>query len=386
MDTKTVAEPEQIAIPATWMRGGTSNALFFLARDLPPAGSQRDRVIKRAMGSPHVMQIDGMGGARPNTSKVAIIAETDREDADIEYTFAQVGIADDFIDYRAACGNISAAVGPYAILKGLVTPEEPVTRIRIFHTNMGEVLLQDVPVSSGAPKVSGDFVNGGVAGTGAPIATDFSRSVGRRTGTLLPTGAVRDRIKLIDGRTVSATLVDAGNPAAYVLAQELGATGNELPDALMSDPRLMAAIAEIKEQATKLMGLQGTFNVRCGLVSAPSTYTGSHGQPIVAESMDLCGRFFELAHCAPNYPGTASVSTGAAARLPGSVVYDVLPASAHSRATVRIGHPMGIMDVVASAESSSDPAGVKMTRLEFSRTARALMDGVVFVPRVDVEQ
>jgi 2-methylaconitate cis-trans-isomerase PrpF len=384
MDATLNVESEQIAVPATWMRGGTSNALFFLETDLPPAGPLRDALIKRAMGCPDVLQIDGIGGGRGNTSKIAIIGISDREDADITYTFAQVGIAEDTIDYRATCGNISAAVGPFAVLKGLVRPVEPTTSIRIYNSNIDDILFQSLEVRSGQPRVTGDFVNAGVPGSGAEIFTDFSRAIGRRTGKMLPTGHVRDLIQLSDGRAIEATLLDVGNPVAYLNASALGIVGNETPAMLLSNVALMNSIREIRPLAADLMGLGGQFSVRVGLVSEPSDYIGLDGEPIATEAMDLCSRFFALDYCAPNYPGTAAVSTGAAARLPGSVVHTVLREPSSMSDTVRIGHPNGVMDVVATARSLAGPPGVEMVRLGFGRTARALMEGITFVPRDDL--
>jgi len=381
MDTEPLSDDAQIGIPATWMRGGTSKALFFLETDLPPAGPLRDRVIKRAMGCPHVLQIDGMGGARGNTSKIAIVGISDRGDADITYTFAQVGIAEDSIDYRATCGNISAAVGPFALMKGLVRGVEPTTAIRIYNANIDDILFQELPVHRGRAQLAGNFVNAGVPGAGAQIFTDFSRAVGRRTGAMLPTGRARDHLVLDDGRTIQATLLDVGNPVAYVPATDLGLAGSDLPDSLGSNSGLMAAIGDIRRKAAQLMDLTGRFSVRVGLVSPPMSYPGVHGKPVDAESMDLCGRFFALDYCAPNYPASASVSTGAAARIPGSVVHALLGGDAHRRDVVRIGHPQGVMDVLAVARPVEEPPGVAIERLGFGRTARAIMDGVVFVPR-----
>ena len=377
-------ESEQIAIPATWMRGGTSNALFFLAKDLPPPGEARDRLIKRAMGCPHVMQIDGIGGGRGNTSKVAIIAASDRDDADVDYTFAQVGIDKDSIDYRQTCGNISAAVGPFALAKGLVRPVEPITRIRIYNTNIDEILLQELTVCGAQPRLGGDFVNAGVPGSGAAIFTDFSRAVGTKTGKMLPTGNVSDKIALSDGRSIDASLLDVGNPVAYVNASDMGLSGTELPQAIMANAQLLATLQELRDKAAVLMGLAGKFSIRLGLVSPPASYTGLDGERVEADAMDLCSRFFALDYCAPSYPGSASVSSGAAARIPGSVVHALLADRAHSNDIVRIGHPLGVIEVLSIARPTPQPPGVKIERLGFARTARAIMDGVVYVPRRDI--
>ncbi len=372
--------PEQVAIPATWMRGGTSKALFLLESDLPPKGPVRDRVIKRAMGCPDALQIDGIGGARGNTSKVAIVGPSAREDADIEYTFAQVGLAEDTLDYRQTCGNISAAVGPFALAKGLIPASGPTVRIRIYNSNIDDILVQAFQVAAGQARLRGGFVNAGVPGSGAEIFTDYSRSVGRRTGALLPSGRVMDELALPDGRSVRASLIDAGNPAAYVPAEDLGLRGTELPSALLAHPGLMITIGDIRRDAAERMGLGGKFSVRVGLVSPPATYLGEDGRCVPEDSMDVCSRFFALDYCAPNYPGSASVSTGAAARLPGSTVHAVLPEAARRDGVLRIGHPRGVMEVVSALAPNLQNVSAAFSHLGFGRTARTLMDGHVFVP------
>lgn len=374
----------QAAIPATWMRGGTSKALFFLARDLPPPGDLRDRVIKRAMGCPHHLQIDGIGGGRGNTSKIAIVDISERDDADVDYCFAQVGIEADFIDYRATCGNISAAVGPFAIMKGLVAPIEPETTLRIYNSNIDDLLFQRIETKDGAPRIEGDFVNAGVPGSGAEVFTDFSRAAGRRTGHILPSGNARDLLRLESGLELEATLLDVGNPAAYVAAAALGLSGTESPGELLAHPTLLAIIGEIRRAAAIHMGLDGLFSVRVGLVAPPADYRAGGGAEVAADAIDLCARFFALDYCAPNYPGSASVSTGAAARLQGSVVHDFIPAHRRAERLLRIGHPGGIMEVVAEADGCQ-PDNFRIRQLGFGRTARALMDGVIFVPRAELE-
>lgn len=373
----------QQMIPATWMRGGTSKALFFLTRDLPPPGEGRDRLIKRIMGCPHHLQIDGIGGARGNTSKIAIVNISQREDADVDYCFAQVGIEDDFIDYRATCGNISAAVGPFALMKGLIEPAGPIANLRIYNSNIDDLLFQRIEVDGRAPRVGGSFVNAGVPGSGAEVFTDFSRAIGRRTGHILPSGKARDILSLENGFEFEASLLDVGNPVAYVPAAALGLTATETPAELLARPGLLAMIGQIRRVAAVRMGLDGLFSVRVGLVGAPASYRAEDGAAIPVDAVDLCARFFALDYCAPNYPGSASVSTGAAARVPGSVVHDLVPAARRSERVLHIGHPGGVMDVVAEAEGSG-PEEFRIGQLGFGRTARALMDGVVFVPNEDI--
>lgn len=379
-----ISEPEQLAVPATWMRGGTSKALFFLGGDLPPPGPVRDRLLKRVMGCPHVYQVDGMGGARGNTSKIAIVSPSSRDDADVEYTFAQVGIGEDFIDFKATCGNISAGVGPFAVAKGLFHPTDTVAKIRIFNTNINEVIEQQFQVKEGYPRLAGDFVNAGVPGSGAEIFTDFTRAVGKNTGKMLPTERVQDPIVLADGRIVMATLLDVANPIAYVAAADLDLRGDEPAEALTGSIELMRAIAEIKDKATQMMGLTGNVRAKLGLVAPPSRYQTADGKMISPMDMDLCGRYFSLDYCAPNYSGTASISTGAAARIVGSTVYQAIPSPLRRSGLLRIGHPNGVMKVMAAARQADVVGGVQMERLGFGRTARTIMTGSVYVPQSEI--
>ncbi|MEJ7687366.1 MAG: PrpF domain-containing protein, partial [Variovorax sp.] len=224
--------PDQVAVPCVLMRGGTSKALFFHEKDVPPPGAARDRLLKRAMGTPDLLQIDGLGGSRLVTSKVAIVRRSSRADADVDYTFAQVDIERDAVGYEANCGNISSAVGPFAVDEGLIEPVEPVTTVRIYNTNTEKMLVAKVPVAGGKARVLGDCAIAGVPGTGAEILMDYSDTVGAKTGRLLPTGRVVDTVELKDGRTVEVSICDAANPCVFVSAKELGLTGSELPNAI----------------------------------------------------------------------------------------------------------------------------------------------------------
>lgn len=250
----TVAS-QQTAVRCVIMRGGTSKGLYFHADDLPPGGDARDRVLKRLMGSPDILQIDGLGGSRPVTSKVAIIAPSARGDADVDYTFGQVDIERDLIGYVGNCGNISSGVEPFAIDEGLVAATEPTTTVRIYNTNTDKVLVAQVPVTEGRARVTGDCVIAGVPGSGAEIVMDYSATAGAVSGRLLPTGHASDPMTLEDGRSFDVTLCDVGNPCVFVAATDLGLSGSELPEAISSDAALMATIGEIQAKAGQLFGV-----------------------------------------------------------------------------------------------------------------------------------
>ncbi|MFC1820548.1 PrpF domain-containing protein, partial [Thermodesulfobacteriota bacterium] len=220
---------EQIAYPCTVMRGGTSRALFFHEKDLPPKGPERDYLLMKAMGKPGRLEIDGLGGGQLGTSKIAIIGPPSISDADIDYTFAQVLIESDDIEYRANCGNISAAVAPFAIDAGLIKAVSPETVVRIHNTNTQKILTARVPVKEGHVRVKGNYVMQGIPGTGSEIVIDFSKTLGAKTGKLLPTGKVIDEIYLEGGTQLEVSICDAGNPGVFVRASDLGLNGTELP-------------------------------------------------------------------------------------------------------------------------------------------------------------
>jgi methylitaconate Delta-isomerase len=243
----------QLQVPCVFMRGGTSRGAYLWAQDLPTDPDERDRLILAIYGSPDARQIDGLGGADPLTSKVAILGPSSRPDADVDYTFGQVGINSASIDYQPNCGNISAGVGPYAIERGLVPAVSPVTRVRIYNTNTRKVIVAEVPVRDGRVEVEGDCTIDGVPGTGARILLDFLDSGGAATGRLLPTVRPRDTVSLA-GRDYTVSLVDAANPYVFVRAESVGLVGTELAERVNSDPELLTLLENIRGSAAKLYG------------------------------------------------------------------------------------------------------------------------------------
>ncbi len=370
------AEPdigdEQIGIRCSIMRGGTSKGVFFLDQDLPPAGAARDRLLKRVMGTPDPMQIDGLGGTHLVTSKIAIVARSRDGNADVDYTFAQAEIDRDVIDYTGNCGNISAAVGPFAVDAGLVALAEGATRVRIRNTNTDKVLVAHVPTRGGRAAVHGDLAIHGVPGTGAEIFMDYTGTIGAKTGRLLPTGAAVDIIRLEDGRTLELTLCDVANTVGFVRAADIGLTGYE-PPAFFSGA-IIDFLREIRGKAAELAGFVSDWR---------DVETASPFLPFVMllappREGDIAARMIFMNRCHGSMAGTASMCLAAASRVSGSIPSEL------SRRTegdaLDIEHPAGLMAVSVSIRAGTTGAATSFERLGFRRTARKIMDGTVYVP------
>ena len=383
--------PEQTEIRCVLMRGGTSNGLYFHEGDLPGPGPRRDATLLRLMGSPDILQIDGLGGSRPITSKVAIIALSARDDADVDYTFAQVEIDRAGVSYAGNCGNISAGVGPFVIDEGLVEALEPVTRVRIFNTNTQALIVAEVPVRDGRARVTGDLAVAGVPGTGAEIVMNWVATIGAKTGHLLPTGQAIDEITLETGATVHATLCDAGNPCAWVPAKELGRTGSELAEEINNDAGLIAVAREIRGKAAVRMGLASDWSrvdeqypggPMVGLVAPPQGYRTLSGGTVEEKQMDLRVRLIFMDRLHESIAGSGSICLAAAAQIPGSVVEAI---TAGRRAgELLIGNPSGVVPV--KVEARRGPDGVTFDVLGFSRTARRMMAGTAYHPPLDLDE
>jgi len=365
---------EQVGIRCAIVRGGTSKGVFFLEKDLPPAGDFRDRLLKRVMGTPDPMQIDGLGGTHLVTSKIAIIAPSADGEADVDYTFAQVDIDRDVIDYSGNCGNISSGVGPFAIDAGLVDPVGAVARVRIRNTNTGKILVALVPVRGNKAAVGGNLAIHGVPGKGADIFMDYSDTIGAKTGRLLPTGRAVDILTLEDGRRIDATICDAANTVVFVEAHAIGLKGDEAPDFFRGG--ILDLIREIRGKAAQSIGFVDDWRhvdelspfLPFVLIVAPSS-TG-----------DIAARMIFMNRCHGSMAGTAAICLAAASRIESSVPNRA--AAIASPEALEIAHPAGSMTVqLVTKRPANDEAGVRFERLGFSRTARKIMDGTVYVPR-----
>ena len=378
--------PEMESIRCFIVRGGTSKAVFLMDNDLPRDKRSRDTVIRAIFGSPDVRQIDGLGGADVLTSKLAVIAAPSRTDADVDYTFAQVSFDTDVVDFNSNCGNISAAVGPFAIETGLVRAVEPVTTVHIHQTNTGKLLVAEVPVKGGRAAVEGDLHIDGVPGTGAKITLDFSDMTGSLTGKLLPTGSVMDTVTLADGREFAISVVDVAIPVVFVAAEELGITGTETPREIEDNMELMNTLEEIRGRVALRIGLvsswqeavaKSSYTPFIAMISSPINYQTFTGVEVLSGDLDLVSRLVFMQRMHKTYPGTGTVCTGVAAKLPGSVVWNVVPEEKRDKTLLQIGHPAGIIPV--EVEVGSDGSRITLKRAAIYRTARMIMEGHVYV-------
>jgi 2-methylaconitate cis-trans-isomerase PrpF len=373
------------------MRGGTSKAVFLMENELPKDPAVRDKLIQAIFGSPDIRQIDGLGGADVLTSKLAIIAPASIEAADVDYTFGQVGIDTDFIDYKGNCGNISSAVGPFAIDAGIVAATEPVASVRIHLTNSGKILTAEVPVTGGRAAVEGAYKIDGVPGTGARIGMDWSDSVGAFTGKLLPTGNATDVIETNEGR-FAVSLVDAGNPLVFIAASSLGMIGTESPSEIEGNPNLMASVEKIRAKAAVVFGLvddpadaaeKSPYNPFFAIVSPPAPYKGLNGVEVGAGDVDIVSRLIFMHRMHKAYPITGTVCTAAASMTPGSVVDRLMRAGAREASVLRIGHPGGVIEVEKKCRSEN--GAIRIEKISVGRTARKILEGIVYVRKSAID-
>jgi 2-methylaconitate cis-trans-isomerase PrpF len=376
----------QRPIPAVFMRGGTSKALMLHTRDLPADQAHWGQLFTAAMGSPdpYGRQLDGMGGGVSSLSKVCIIAPSAREDADIDYTFCQVLVNDAEVQYKGNCGNMSSAVGPFAVDEGLVTPSADTATVRIFNTNTRKIIHGIFPVEHGMARYDGDLAIPGVSGTGAPIRLDFLQPGGASTGSLLPTRQVLDRLDIPGLGTIDVSLVDAANAAMFVRARDVGLTGLELPDELAARPDILARLDAIRVQASIRMGIAPdeatarriTIVPFVAIVSPAANSPSLTGATVHAAEMDLTVRVISNGQPHRALPLTISLCTAVAARLTGSVVSEALSPVAPGVA-IRLGMPSGVLTVGADVGRDGDLWVARAG--SFYRTARRLFDGRVWV-------
>jgi 2-methylaconitate cis-trans-isomerase PrpF len=355
----------QTSIPCVIMRGGTSRGPFFLASDLPGDPKQRDDVLLAAMGSPHEYQVDGIGGAMPLTSKVAMISRSEREDADVDYLFAQVLVNEAIVDTKPNCGNMLVAVGPFAIEAGLVPARDPETVVRIFNVNTQSLVEAIVQTPDARVTYEGTASIDGVHGTAAPVGLNFTSAIGSVTGKLLPTGKPLD---VIDGVEVSC--VDVAMPMILMRAEQLGKTGCETPNELDADKALMARMEAIRRKAGVLMGMGDVSKAvvpKIGLLSAPR-----HGGTITS-------RYFVPYECHKAHAVTGTVCVACACAIPGTVASQLVRLPAPPQGIVQIEHPSGMIAIDLDAEFRN--AQQALRRAALVRTARRIFEGNVLVPR-----
>ncbi|NGM89090.1 methylitaconate delta2-delta3-isomerase [Parapusillimonas sp. SGNA-6] len=380
-------DPEQLNLPCLYMRGGSSKGGFFLETDLPSDPIERDAVLLAAYGSPDVRQIDGIGAADPLTSKAAIVARSNRADADVEYTFCQVDLTRAKVSTGGNCGNMLAAVGPFAVWRGLIQAHEGENRVRIFTTNTGQVVEASFAVKGGVPCVEGSTLVPGVPGSGATVAIDFGDCAGSVSGRLLPTGHAVDMIN-IDDREVPVSLVDAATPFVYVVAEDIDGDATAAPDAMQNDRRLMDRLEQVRGWAATVLGFVDSPheardvspNVpRVIMVSSPKDYVA--GDTLIqAQEINLCVRQLTMQKPHKALAVTGAVCTSVACRIPGTVVN--LQMRGSTEQDIRLGHPSGVLSVDSRVDET--PSGLKVRKAAVNRTARLIMAGKLFVPQQKV--
>jgi len=377
----------QAKIPCVIMRGGTSKGVFFREAHLLPAPEWRERAILAVFGSPDVRQIDGLGGADPLTSKAAIIGPPSRPDADVDYTFGYVGITQASVDWKGNCGNISSAVGPYAMDEGIVKGTDPLTAVRIYNTNTKKLLIAEVPTEGGRFQPEGDYAIAGVPGTGAKIRVDFRETAGSVTGRLLPTGRPTDALTLDGGRTLTVSFVDCANPFVFVRAADLGLTNTESVDEWSAHPTALAKMEQVRCIAAEVLGIardRRTASVdspgvpKIALVAPPRPFTALSGARVAAGDVHLLVRMTSLQKPHKAFATTGGVCLAVASRIPGTVVHEAVPPAVRDAETLQIGHPSGVMPVDVLVERGE--AGFAVRRAALGRTARRLMDGSAYIP------
>lgn len=391
-----MAHLPQIKIPATYMRGGTSKGVFFRLQDLPERcqqpGAARDQLLLRVIGSPDAYgkQIDGMGAATSSTSKSVILSNSSKPDHDVDYLFGQVSIDKSFVDWSGNCGNLSAAVGAFAISNGLIAPARipynGLCTVRIWQANISKTIIGHIPISNGAVQETGDFELDGVTFPAAEVQLEFidPADEGEGGGAMFPTGKLVDDLEVPGVGTFKATLINAGIPTVFVLARDLGYTGTELQDAINGDAKALAMFETIRAYGALRMGLikqvseaaTRQHTPKVAFVAPPADYVSSSGKQVAAADVDVLVRALSMGKLHHAMMGTAAVAIGTAAAIPGTLVN--LAAGGKQRSEVRFGHPSGTLRVGAEATQRN---GIwTVTKAIMSRSARVLMEGWVRVP------
>lgn len=380
-------EPQQIMVKAVIARGGNSRGVYLLRSQLPTDTALRDKIILAIFGSPDIREIDGLGGATVLTSKVAILGPPTRPDADIDYTFGQVSINEAHVDYSGNCGNISAGVGPVAIHLGLIDKKEPLTSVHMHLTNFNRILKADIPVMDDEVVIEGAYQISGVPGTGARIELDFCDSAGAATGKILPTGNAKDTFNLDGIGNLDVSIIDSGNPIVFVRAISIGLKGTESPNEIKNLPEKLIVLEKIRSIAAQRIGFvddwrkateDSPFIPFVVFLSEPQNYTSfTTKQVIPADSIDIVARQMLEQNMHEAYAGTAAVCTGTAARIPGTVVNDLVSKSIFTTELIRIGNPSGVFPINTVVESNQ--GGIRLIKASFGRTARIIMDGYVYV-------
>ncbi len=393
MENNTPNQMSQIKVPATYMRGGTSKGVFFNLEDLPQeaqvAGAARDKLLLRVIGSPdpYAKQIDGMGGATSSTSKTVIVSRSSRDDHDVDYLFGQVSIDKPFVDWSGNCGNLSAAIGPFAIHAGLIPqeriPENGIVTVRVWQVNISKTILVHVPIVNGFVQETGEFELDGVTFSAAEIQVDFVDPADGE-GSMFPTGNLVDDLVVPDVGTFNATFINAGIPTIFIDAESIGYQGTELQDQINNDDAALAMFESIRAHGALKMGVISELEEaqtrqhtpKVAFVSKPKSYQSSSGKAVNESEIDVLVRALSMGKLHHAMMGTAAVAIASAACVPGTLVN--LAAGGGEKESVTFGHPSGTLKVGAKAKQTEQ--GWVVQKAIMSRSARILMEGFVRVP------
>ncbi|HCM0823709.1 TPA: 2-methylaconitate cis-trans isomerase PrpF [Vibrio parahaemolyticus] len=393
MENNTPNQMSQIKVPATYMRGGTSKGVFFNLEDLPSeaqvAGEARDKLLLRVIGSPdpYAKQIDGMGGATSSTSKTVIVSRSSRDDHDVDYLFGQVSIDKPFVDWSGNCGNLSAAIGPFAIHAGLIQqdriPENGIVTVRVWQVNISKTILVHVPIVNGFVQETGEFELDGVTFPAAEIQVDFVDPADGE-GSMFPTGNLVDDLVVPDVGTFNATFINAGIPTIFIDAESIGYQGTELQEQINNDDAALAMFESIRAHGALKMGLISELEEaqtrqhtpKIAFVSKPKSYQSSSGKAVNESEIDVLVRALSMGKLHHAMMGTAAVAIASAACVPGTLVN--LAAGGGEKESVTFGHPSGTLKVGAQAKQTEQ--GWVVQKAIMSRSARILMEGFVRVP------
>lgn len=376
---------EIVELPVTILRGGTSRGVYILQEDMPEDRQDWDRLLLRLMGSPDKKQIDGLGGAQSVTSKVAIIRRSDREDADVDYTFAQVSVDKPIVSYKGNCGNISSGVGPFAIEKGLVEAKDGITEVRVYNTNTDKIIAEEVKTPGGKVDYYGDFHIAGVPGTASPVKMKFLDPSGTMGKGLLPTGNAKDMLDVPGIGTVEVSIVDAANPLVFVRSEDIGLTGKELPEEINSSPEKLEILEAVRGMAAVKLGLTDDYKKaawdtpgipKMTYVMKKDDYTASDGTEIKKDQIDLISHMMSMQKAHPSYAMTGAMCTAAAAVIKGSIVNEVIAEDTDMQ-YIRIGHPSGILECGVDYSMNGNEPIIDDT-FGF-RTANLLMRGTAVI-------
>lgn len=369
-----------------FMRGGTSKGCMFLKDNLPADRGEWDSIFLQVMGNPDPKQIDGLGGTVSSNNKIVIVWKSEKEGIDVEYLVGQVIVGKSQVDYKSNCGNMTAAVGPFAVEEGLVEVVEPLTTVKMLNQNTGKLINVIVPCENGTFAEDGDCEIAGVDGTAAELKVNFLNPAGAKTGKLLPTGNPIDVLDIPGYGKIEATILDVSNPMVLIRAEDAGLLGTEMPEDVNGNHKACDILEKVRGTAACMMGFAKDLDdarenspavPKVGVITTPKTYMDIAGKEVTAESMDVCARVISVFKCHKACPLTSASSISVAAFLEGTLLQKVLGQPEEGKKTVRIGHPSGVMTMYPEIVNGEN--GIEVPGVAVQRTARRIMDGMVYI-------